>query len=294
MDEISERFANYLEYLDEIRRRIFSLVLFFTIFFLIGFLAAAPILKQVIGLIKIPNVSIVITSPFQFIDLAMSVGLFAALIFCLPLVIYHIYAFLKDILSSREKKFFFVLLPVSLALFIIGFAYGFFILYFALGLIASVNISLGVVNLWDINQFLSQIILTAALLGLIFEFPIILTFLIRIGLINRKYLKKNRRYAYAAIFILVALLPPTDGLSLIVMSVPLVFIYEGTIIANFFINHKPKKKHQREIIPAPPGYLEQLIDEYEGKNKEEGKEEIGKISETRESQVDTSVESKNN
>jgi sec-independent protein translocase protein TatC len=221
------------------------LVLVFIAFFFIGLIASGTILKFIIRVFTLRNADIVTTSPFQFFDLAMSVGLYTALIVCAPLFVYQFYRFLRDGLNDGEKRFFFVLLPVSVGLFLIGFTYSFAILYFTLDSIAAFNVGLGIKNLWDINRFLSQIILTSALLGLIFQYPIVLTFLVRVGMLSVRFLREKRRHAIAIMFILTSLLPPTDGLSLIVMVLPLMIIYEVTIWANSFLE---RKKQLRLVV----------------------------------------------
>jgi sec-independent protein translocase protein TatC len=228
----------YYQYLDEIRKKVYDLVIVFIVCFLGGFFLTAPILKRIVHLFQIKGVSIVTNSPFQFLDLAMNTGLIVALIFCAPLFVFYVYNFLKDGFNKKEKRAFFILLPVALLLFFVGFFYGFAILYFCLEAIARVNIGIGVQNLWDIDKYFSQIILTSILLGFIFEYPVVLTFLIKLKFIKVSFLKKNRRYAIAIIFILVSLLPPTDGLSLLIMSLPLMLIYEFTIFFNSFVRIK--------------------------------------------------------
>lgn len=225
----------YYEYLDEIRQRVYSLVIFFALFFLIGFTFAGKIVGFIVSNLSIPNVSIVTTSPFQFINLSMNIGLAIALVMVLPLLLYHIYSFLRDGLNLTEKRFFFKLLPISVFLFVVGFIYGFVIMYYAFNYIAGINIGLGIKNVWDIDKFISQITVTAALLGLIFQFPLVLSFLVKTKVVSTIFLKQKRRIAYAFIFVGVALLPPTDGLSLLIMSLPLVLIYELTIFINYFI-----------------------------------------------------------
>jgi len=237
--EIQQKFLEYGQYLEEIRKKIYVLVIVLVLFFAAGFLFTNKILTLIIGLFKIENVTIAVTSPFQFIDLAVNTGILVAIIFCLPLAIYYFYGFIKDGLVRREKVFFLSLVPIGCLLFLVGFAYGFITLYFALKIIAQVNVGLGVVNLWDVGRFLSQIIVTSAFLGLIFEFPIVVTFLIRTNVINLNFLKSKRRYAYIFIIIFVALLPPTDGISLIIMSLPLLVIYEATILINRL--YRPEK-----------------------------------------------------
>lgn len=234
MNGIKKKLSDYYQYLEDIRRRLYNLVIVFIIFFVIGFFSSGQILRLIVSFFKLENAAIITTSPFQFLDLAMSVGIYTGIIICLPLFIYHLYGFLRDCLNRKEKKFFFVLLLIGLILFLMGVAYSFAILYSILDAIAAINLSLGIRNLWDINKFLSQIILTSALLGLIFQFPIVLTFLIKIGFIAPKFLREKRRHAIAAMFIFTSLLPPTDGLSLIIMVLPLIALYEITIMANCF------------------------------------------------------------
>jgi sec-independent protein translocase protein TatC len=117
-------------------------------------------------------------------------------------------------------------------LFVLGFSYGFAIMYYALVILAQINVNIGIQNIWDIGMFLSQIVLTSTLLGVLFQFPIVFTFIIRSGLVEVKFLREKRRIAVLIIFIFTSLLPPTDGLSLIAMALPLVLLYEVTILIN--------------------------------------------------------------
>lgn len=224
--------AEYGTYLEEIKRRLLTIVKIFVAVFISGFFLTGLIVKTLISLLNFKDVSIVITSPFQMIDIAMSTGFFVASVITAPIIVYQIYTFLSPGLLPKEKRLFMLLIPLALALFFIGFAYGFMTLYFGIELIAQVNVKLGVVNYWDIGRFISDIVLTASLLGLIFQFPIVITFLIRIGILDPYFLKKKRRFAFLAIFIFVSLLPPTDGLSLILMAAPMLLIYELTILVN--------------------------------------------------------------
>lgn len=235
MEELNKKFSDYYQYLDDLRKSIYHLVFVFIIFFVVGFFGSGQILKLIIKFFNVKNAVIVTTSPFQFLDLAMSIGVYVGLVVCFPLLVYYLYDFLKSGLNRNEKKFFFLILPICLFLFVVGFSYGFSVLYFTLGSIATLSLGLGMQNLWDINTFLSQIIMTSALLGLIFEFPIVLTFLVKIRIITPSFLKSKRRHAYFTMFVITSLLPPTDGLSLIIMVVPLIIIFEITVVINSII-----------------------------------------------------------
>lgn len=216
--------------MEELRHRLHRGVVIFAVFFSGGFLSAGMILKKVLDLVHIDQVVISTSSPFQFTDIAMDVGFFLAIIASVPYIMYSFYVFVIPALTRSEKIKLFKSIPLSVGLFIVGFSYGFFILYYALGLLASINISLGIANYWNIGQFLSQVLITSALLGLVFEFPILLSLLVKLRIITPQVLKNNRRVAYFLTICMTALLPPTDGVSLIAMALPLVLLYEGTII----------------------------------------------------------------
>ena len=121
MESFQEKFSGYYDYFDNIRKRLYSLSIVFCIFFVAGFFEAGNILRAIMSIFHLGNVAIVTTSPFQFLDLATKVGLYTGLIFCLPLLLYHTYDFLKDGLMKKERKLFFVLLPISFGLFALGF-----------------------------------------------------------------------------------------------------------------------------------------------------------------------------
>ncbi len=232
MEKFDQKFSDYYDYFDNVRKRVYSLAIVFVVFFVAGFFEAGNILRAIIRFFNIENADIVTTSPFQFLDVATKVGLYTGLIVCLPLVIYHLYDFLKDGLTRKEKRLFFVLLPVGSILFVTGFSYSSAILYFYLDSVSAINLSFGIKNIWDVSSFMSQIILASTFLGLVFQFPIVLTFLIRVGLVKVAYLREKRVYAFAGMFIFVGFLPPPDIFSTIIQALPLIIIYELTIRVN--------------------------------------------------------------
>ncbi|MES3031701.1 MAG: twin-arginine translocase subunit TatC [Patescibacteria group bacterium] len=232
MENFHENIGKFLPFLEDLRDRLYRGVILFGVSFLGGFLSAGLILKKLLNFVQIDQVIIVTSSPFQFFEVAMDIGFFLAIMVSVPYIIYSFYVFIIPALTRREKIKLLKSIPLSIGLFIAGFFYGFFILFYALETLASVNISLGIANFWNISQFLSQMLITSALLGLIFEFPLLLTLLIKLGIIRLQTLKNSRRIAYFIILCLTSLLPPTDGISLIAMALPLVLLYEVVILLN--------------------------------------------------------------
>lgn len=232
MYSFEEKFAEYYPFLNEIGKRLKGAGIFFLICFLGGFIATARIFRFASNYFTIKDVTVITVSPFQYVDLAMNTGITIALVCTFPILIYQIYSFLKNGLTFKEKTKFLLYVPIIVLLFILGFAYGFFTLYSTFAAIAQINISVGMSNYWDISKLISEIFITSALLGLIFEFPLILSTFIKMNLFDIRQLKARRRHAIAIIFIGTSLLPPTDGVSLMVMVLPLILLYEMTIFFN--------------------------------------------------------------
>ncbi len=224
--------GEYSPYLNDVWRRIYDAAFFFVGMFAIGFFSTGWIIRRLRDVFDISNVQVVVTSPFQFLDLAVDIGMFIAIIATFPLLVWHAYAFLRPALLRSEHRAFLFSVPLSFGLFLLGFAYGFFSLYWGLQMIADLNTSVGLANIWDVGLFLSQLTLTAALMGVLFQFPIVLSALIKFGVIDYQFLISHRRLAVAATVVIVSLLPPTDGLSLLIMSGPLLGLYELTILWN--------------------------------------------------------------
>ena len=236
MTEISEIIEEQIDigglYAKDLYKRLYRCALMFTVCFILGFFLSGVFIRFFLKILDLQNVTVIVTAPFQIASLAVDFGMFLAIIITLPYLFYNLFAFIFPALTTREKRLLLLSIPGSVLLFCIGFIYGAGIFYFGMNAIADINIHLGIQNMWDISLFLSEIVMTSSLLGLLFEFPLFLIFLIQMGILNRQVLIEKRKLAIFTIFFLVSLLPPTDGLSLIVMSVPLVALYEITILFN--------------------------------------------------------------
>lgn len=242
--------ADYGPYLEDARRRIMVVAVFFGAVLIAGFFASPYIIQSLITLLHFTDVDYAVFSPFQLLSTSMDIGLFLAIVATLPLIIAELYEFLTPGFTPRERATFVAYLMGGIVLFCLGFAYGLAILYSAAWAVSAFNGSIGLANIWDISLFVSQALLTAALLGVLFEFPLILTALLRLQVIPRSALAGRRKVAIAITVCLVALLPPTDGMSLVVMSVPLIALYELTLLL--------ARERKRQVVLTPLGAVRPL------------------------------------
>lgn len=220
----------YSPFLKEIRKRIFLILSVFAVATLAGFLFYEKIIKFLINLLSLKGINIVFTSPFQFINLSISCGVTTGLVLSFPLLITQILSFLKPALKEKEYKMVVRFLPFSIALFLIGFALGALIMKWQIDIFLARSVSLGIGNILDISNLLTIVLLTSALMGIGFQFPIVLLILMRIGIISHQQLGSKRLWIYLGSFIFAILLPPDSILADILLSLPLIILFEITLI----------------------------------------------------------------
>lgn len=225
----------YLPYFLEIRKRLFFILSVFLISSVLGFIYYDKIIPVALKLFALEGVNIVFTSPFQFITLAVTAGLTVGVIVVFPLLLYQILSFLRPALKSSEFKRILHLLPLSIGLFLAGFAFGMLMMRYVLVIFYARSQALDIGNFLDVSKLLSQILLTSVLMGVAFQLPIVLTVLIRLGVIKYKQVVEKRLLAYALSLIFAALLPPTDLISLIFLFLPIALLFEITLLLNKYL-----------------------------------------------------------
>lgn len=240
--EIVSAFKKYSHYFSELRKRIIFTFWAFLISSIIGFIFYEQIIKFLIDLLSLEGVNIVFTSPFQFINLAFSCGFTTGLIAVFPIIIIQALRFLQPALKRKEFKTVTKFLPFCIILFLIGFIFGAIIMKWQIEIFLERSISLGIGNILDVSGLLSTVFLTSALMGIGFQFPIILLLLMRLELLDRKALAKKRMWVYLFSFLFAILLPPDSILADIILSLPLIVLFEITLLINFILE-KRKRKH---------------------------------------------------
>jgi len=239
--EVQQSFEKFFPFLMEIRKRLLFLVALMFVSAAFGFLYYERIIRLILRLYNLEGVNIVFTSPFQFMGLAVSSALTVSIITVLPIFIIQFLSFIKPALKPREFRMVVSLIPVSLVLFIFGFGIGSLMMKYIVEIFYQKSLELEIGNLLDISKLLSQIIVTSALMGLAFQFPIALTLLLRLKIVKYKAMASQRMLAWAASIFFAALLPPTDILSLVALTAPLIILFETTLFLNRFV-FRPVKR----------------------------------------------------
>lgn len=227
-----EGYKKYFTFLTEIKKRLFVLAAIFVVSTFVGFFYYERIINLILGTLNFTGVNIVFTSPFQFFTLAINTGILVGLIVTFPIILFQLLFFLKPALTKKEYKLIVTLIPVTLLLFIIGFIYGVAIMKYIVTIFYQKSVELKIGTLLDINLLLSKIILTGSFMGIAFEYPIVMTVLMRLKVIKYEVFTRQRFVAYSVAIIFAAFLPPTDLLSLIFLTIPLLMLFELTLLLN--------------------------------------------------------------
>ena len=219
------------EHLLELRRRLMwsaGCVLLTTV---VAFAFHRQILRLLMepaqGFDALPNGKPIYIDLTEFIGTAMKASLLVGLFASLPFVLYQIVMFVAPGLTPRERGYLYALMPASLLAFAAGTAFGYFILIppmvdFLLnfgGDIATAQIR--------ISSYISLMLTLLFWMGIVFETPIVLFFLSKIGIVTPEFLARQRRYAVVAAFILGAAITPTfDPINQSLVAVPIIVLYE--------------------------------------------------------------------
>jgi sec-independent protein translocase protein TatC len=210
---------------------------------------------KVAEIVKIPRLCIQ-TVPMELISIKMSgqfsmhimVAFVAGFIVAFPYVFYQFWRFIVPALYPKEKSVARGAVAVSSLLFLLGVAFGYFIITpLTIQFFSSYSVSDEVTNQINLISFVSTNASVLLSCGVIFELPILIYFLSKIGLITPKFLKKYRKHAIVLIILAAAVITPPDIFSQLVVSLPLIILYEVGIVISRRIEKRRKKQ---EVIDS--------------------------------------------
>ncbi|PDS24904.1 twin-arginine translocase subunit TatC [Flavobacterium branchiophilum] len=156
-----------------------------------------------------------------------------------PYILWEIWKFISPALYKNEKKNAILFITTSSILFFIGVLFGYFlILPLSVQFFGAFNVSKVIQNEFNLDNYMGMVKTSVISCGLIFELPIIIYFLTKLGLVTAVSLREYRRYAIVIILIVAAIITPPDILSQIIVSIPLLVLYEASILIAIMVNKK--------------------------------------------------------
>ncbi|GGE16452.1 twin-arginine translocase subunit TatC [Psychroflexus salis] len=167
----------------------------------------------------------------------------AGFIVAFPYVIYQFWLFLSPGLYENERKNSRWFIFATSLLFFLGVLFGYYIITpLSINFLGSYQVSNEVFNDFDLSSYIGLVRACVLACGLIFELPIIIYFLSKIGLVTPEFLRNNRKYSIVLILILSAIITPPDVASQIIVTIPVVILYEISIFISKAVVKKEKRK----------------------------------------------------
>ncbi len=233
----------FTSHLDELRKRLIHCF----IAVIIGFLISYGFKEKLFEILTAPLMQVmqegdtlIFTGiPEAFFTL-LKVSLLSGIMLAVPVITYEFWMFVAPGLYKNERKFMMPVVIISSFFFIGGALFGYFIV-FPFGFEFLLGFATDTIRPFpSVKEYLGFSAKLLLAFGFVFELPLVITFLARIGLVTVDFLKANRKYAVLIFFVGSAILTPPDVVTQVMMSVPLMILYEISIVgARIFGKKKP-------------------------------------------------------
>ncbi|MFV5688970.1 twin-arginine translocase subunit TatC [Flavobacterium sp. ZT3R25] len=168
----------------------------------------------------------------------------AGFILGFPYILWEIWKFISPALYEKEKKHAKLFIFVSSLLFFLGVLFGYFVVVpMSVNFFATFKVSAVVKNQFSIDSYISMVKTSVIASGLFFELPIIIFFLTKLGLVTPEFLRKYWKYAVIIILIVAAIVTPPDVVSQTIVAIPMLIIYEVSILISKIVVRNQKKEN---------------------------------------------------
>ena len=263
-----EKEMSFLEHLEELRWHIIRSVIAIVVLMIVAFSCRELITDIIIlspqrpefitsrllcqlGELVNSDVLCINQNPVELINFRMAgqlttsivISLVAGLILAFPVVLWEFWKFFKPALKPNESKYAQGAVFVSSMLFFMGVLFGYFLIApLSIHFLTTWVVSSEVTNTIDIRSYIGNVTSICLATGVMFELPIVAFFLAKTGILTPQFMKTYRRHAIVVIMIVSAIITPPDVFSLILVTIPLLFLYEISI----FICARVVKKKENE------------------------------------------------
>lgn len=180
---------------------------------------------------------------YQQFNVMMAVSIFGGIVAGFPYIVWELWRFISPALHPNERKNSIFIINSVWILFMTGVLCGYFlILPFAVNFGVIFKISDIIVPLYDLSDYTTLFLQVVLGMGIVFLFPVLIYFLTSIGILNPQFMKKYRKHAIVLIMVVAAIITPADVLSMVMAAMPLLVLYEFSILMCAYTYKKVQKR----------------------------------------------------
>lgn len=179
------------------------------------------------------------------------------LVIAFPYVCWEVWRFVKPGLQRHERRYSRGAVAAVSLLFFMGISFGFYVIapwmvYF----LANYSISDMVVNEFDITSYVSTVVLLVFGSGLLFQLPVVIYFLTKMGIVTPEFLRKYRKHSIVIILIVAAIVTPPDPLSQMLITIPLYLLFEISILISAYVAKVKARQDAEELLKEQQASIE--------------------------------------
>ncbi len=236
-------------HLTELRNRIIVIIVVLVAAMLVGLHYAEVIITALLDIGRSKGYQFVYLAPQEMLIQYFSLSLIFAALIGLPIIFYEAYAFMSPGLRHREKIFMMLAIIFGIIFGFLGILFAYkilipFMLYFLLDMSKGVNVSAAI----SVGNYVSFLMTIFIIFAVLFEFPVVSVLLSQLGIIKVEWMRKARKVMIVLIFLMAAIVTPPDIVSQVMVALPMLLLYEFSIIlcTVFGIFKKNEKKTEDE------------------------------------------------
>ncbi|WP_231967714.1 twin-arginine translocase subunit TatC [Thermanaeromonas toyohensis] len=208
--------------------------------------------SQLLALLTRPvrdlGVTLVYITPGEAFFTSIKISFLAAIFLALPVILWEVWSFILPALHPHERRWVYIVMPFSLLLFFSGIIFGYLVVFPVALRFFLVTASEGFQPLITISKYLGFLTTFVLPFGLVFQLPLVIMLLTRLGLVSPQFLARNRKLAVLVIMVIAGVITPTpDVVSQLLLGLPMVLLYESSVWLSYLVRRRQEKVESEEV-----------------------------------------------
>ncbi|MCD7957339.1 MAG: twin-arginine translocase subunit TatC [Lachnospiraceae bacterium] len=233
-------------HLRELRNRLAICMGTLVVAFLVALYFSQDLIEFLTSMGTVYGYEFVYIAPQELLMQQFSIALVAGVCICLPVILYHIWAFIQPGLKANENSLFLAAIISGLICFLIGILFAYRIMLpFMLKFLIDISLGSTITAAISVEKYVSFLLTIFLVFGIIFEMPVVSVLLTQMGLLRVEWMKKGFRPAIIVIFFIAAVVTPPDIVSQTMVALPMILLYQFSILlSSLLLRFRRKKKKE--------------------------------------------------